>query len=293
MFLRSPKNLKEYGSWALITGPTDGIGKALAFELASKGLNLVLVGRNPLKLEATSKEIRERFGEKVELKSVVVDLARFSGQELANLVEKETKGLDVGLLVNNAGLGYPYPRFFHEVDLELMEGIIKVNLEAATWITLSVLPNMLRKKKGAIINIGSGSTMAIPSYPLYTVYAASKAYLAMFSRCISVEYKKQGIDVQCQIPLFVATKMTKLKATSFLIESPKSYSKASVRSMGYEHLSVPCWSHSVQWLIANCLPDALLNWCVYWYFLGVNKKGKLKEAHLKKLQLQQNKSPIA
>jgi 17beta-estradiol 17-dehydrogenase / very-long-chain 3-oxoacyl-CoA reductase len=46
MFLRPPKNLKEYGSWAIITGSTDGIGKALAFELASKGLNLVLVGRS-------------------------------------------------------------------------------------------------------------------------------------------------------------------------------------------------------------------------------------------------------
>ena len=60
------------------------------------------------------------------------------------MVEKETKGLDVGLLVNNA----------------------------ATWITLFVLANMLKKKKGAIINICSSSTMVIPSYPLYTVYAA-------------------------------------------------------------------------------------------------------------------------
>ena len=53
-FLRPPKNLKEYGSWAVVTGSTDGIGMALAFELASKGLHLILVGRNPTKLKVTS-----------------------------------------------------------------------------------------------------------------------------------------------------------------------------------------------------------------------------------------------
>lgn len=74
VFLRPPKNLKEYGSWAIITGSTDGIGKAMAFELASKGLNLLLVGRNPLKLEATSKEIRD--GHDVEVKFVVIDMQK-------------------------------------------------------------------------------------------------------------------------------------------------------------------------------------------------------------------------
>ncbi|XP_060669706.1 very-long-chain 3-oxoacyl-CoA reductase 1 isoform X4 [Ziziphus jujuba] len=199
MFLRPSKNLKEYGSWALITGSTDGIGKALAFDLASRGLNLVLVGRNPLKLESTSSEIHEKYGGKVGIKKIVIDLAKSSGKEIAQVIEEEIKGLDVGILINNAGVAYPYAKFFHEIDSELAESITKVNIEAATWITWSVLPGMLKKKKGAIVNIGSASTVVTPSYPLYTIYAASKAYLAMFSRCISLEYKQQGIDVQCQM----------------------------------------------------------------------------------------------
>ncbi|PON91414.1 Short-chain dehydrogenase/reductase [Trema orientale] len=288
MFLRPPKNLKEYGSWAIITGATDGIGKALAFELASKGLNLVLVGRNPSKLEATSREIHGVVHE-VEVKSVVVDLAKSSGKEIVDIIGKETKGLDVGILVNNAGLAYPYPRFFHDVDLELMESILKVNMEAATWMVLSVLPGMLKKKKGAIVNIGSASTTIVPSYPLFTVYAATKAYLAMLSRCISIEYKQSGIDTQCQIPVFVATKMTKLKASSIFIASPETYSKASVRSIGYGHLCTPYWSHSLQWFITNALPDNLLNWCTYSYFVAVNKTAKLKEiSRHKKLPPAQN-----
>jgi len=173
VFLRPPKNLKEYGSWAIITGSTDGIGKAMAFELASKGLNLLLVGRNPLKLEATSKEIRDRLD--VEVKFVVIDMQKVEGVEIVKKVEEAIDGLDIGLLVNGAGLAYPYARFFHEVDLELMDAIIKVNLEGATWITKAVLPTMIKKKKGAIVNIGSGSTVVLPSYPLVTLYAATKA----------------------------------------------------------------------------------------------------------------------
>lgn len=175
MFLRPAKHLKDYGSWAIITGSTDGIGKALAFELASKGLNLLLVGRNPLKLEATSKEIKERQGGHVEVKFVVIDLQKDNGKEITKRIEEAIDGLDVGMLVNSAGLAYPYARFFHEVDLDLMDGIMKVNVEGTTWVTKAVLPSMIKKKKGAIINIGSGSTVVLPSYPLVTLYAASKA----------------------------------------------------------------------------------------------------------------------
>ncbi|EOY00765.1 Beta-ketoacyl reductase 1-like protein [Theobroma cacao] len=104
MFLRPPKNLKNYGSWAIVTSCTDGIGKALAFDLASKGLNLALVKQNPLKLEATSN--------------------------------------DIGVLINNASSAYLGARFFHKVDLELMESIIKVNIEGATSVTKAVLPHV-------------------------------------------------------------------------------------------------------------------------------------------------------
>ncbi|TXG56142.1 hypothetical protein EZV62_017455 [Acer yangbiense] len=74
-FLRPAKNLKKYGSWALLTKPTDGIGKAFSFELARKGLNLVLVGQNPDKLKAVSDSIRAKYA-KTLIKNIVMD---FSG----------------------------------------------------------------------------------------------------------------------------------------------------------------------------------------------------------------------
>lgn len=172
-FLRPGKNLKKYGSWALITGPTDGIGKAFAFQLARKGLNLVLVGRNPDKLKDVSEAIKSKFGS-TQIKNVVVD---FSGDldDGVSRIKEVIEGLDVGVLINNVGVSYPYARFLHEVDDKLLSDLIKVNVEGTTKVTQAVLPGMVKRKKGAIVNIGSGAAIVIPSDPLYSVYAATKA----------------------------------------------------------------------------------------------------------------------
>ncbi|WCJ38635.1 Very-long-chain 3-oxoacyl-CoA reductase 1 [Euphorbia peplus] len=282
MFLRPPKNLKKtYGSWAIITGSTDGIGKFISFELASKGLNLILVGRNASKLEATTREIKEKYGE-IQVKTCEVDLAKCSTDELATKIATEIEGLDVGILINNAGLAYPYSRYVHEVDMELTNSVIKVNAEAATWITKCVICEMLKKKKkkkGAIVNIGSGSSIVVPSFPLNSIYAATKAYLAMFSRSINLEYKDQGIDIECQVPLFVATKMIKVRKSNMIVVSPEKYAKESTRWIGYDQICIPIFSHSVQCFLLNLFPDSLIDWWQFRYALRMRNKA-LKKAQL-------------
>ncbi|CAI0425791.1 unnamed protein product, partial [Linum tenue] len=275
-FLRPPKDLKEhYGSWAVLTGPTDGIGKALAFELASRGLNLVLVGRSPSKLRATTDEIMIRSPH-VEIRTVVLDLARSRGEEILGAIRNGIEGLDVGILVNNAGVGFPLPMFFHEMDAELVEWSLRVNVDAATWVAKAVVPAMLRKGRGAVVNVGSGSSVVVPSYPLMMVYGATKAYVAMLSRCMSLEYKQHGIDIQCQIPLFVSTKMTRVRRSRFMVASAEEYARASLRRMGYEQLCCPLWTHSLQWAFFASVPDALLNWFTFRYFLQVRERGLAK-----------------
>lgn len=172
-FLRPAKNLKKYGSWAVVTGPTDGIGKGFAFQLARKGLNLVLVGRNPDKLKDVSDSIMAKYGQ-TQIKTVVVD---FSGDldEGVKRIKDAIEGLEVGVLINNVGVSYPYARYFHEVDEKLLADLLKVNIEGTTKVTQAVLPVMIQRKKGAIVNIGSGAAIVIPSDPLYAVYAATKA----------------------------------------------------------------------------------------------------------------------
>lgn len=259
VFLRAPKDPRDYGSWAVITGCTDGIGRALAFQLASKGLNLVLVGRNLQKLEATSDEIRKSHGGQIGIRSVIIDLAKLSGREVETKMRQGIEGLDVGLLINNAGMANSYATYFHDQDVANVDDIIKVNMSGATWVARAVLPGMLSKRKGAIVNIGSGSSVVVPSFPLATVYAASKAYIAMLSRSMSLEYQHHGIDVQCQIPLVVATKMPGIAKPSLFIPSPEEYSKASIRWLGRDHLCSPYWAHAIQSCIFSLYRDDLLS----------------------------------
>ncbi|GAA0151825.1 hypothetical protein LIER_37362 [Lithospermum erythrorhizon] len=278
-FIRPGKNLKKYGSWALVTGPTDGIGKGFAFELAKKGLNLVLVGRNPDKLNVVRSLINGKYP-KSQIKNVVVD---FSGDldEGVKRIKEAIEGLDVGLLINNVGVSYPYGRFFHEVDEKLLGDLIKVNVEGTTKVTQAVLPGMIERKKGAIVNIGSGAAIVIPSDPLYAVYAATKAYIDQFSRCLYVEYKRSGIDVQCQVPLYVATKMASIKRSSFFVPSTDGYAKAAIRWIGYEPRCTPYWPHSLLWGLLYSLPESIIDAWRLNYCLGIRKRGQLKDSRKK------------
>uniref|UniRef100_A0A803M6X6 Uncharacterized protein n=2 Tax=Chenopodium quinoa TaxID=63459 RepID=A0A803M6X6_CHEQI len=278
MFLRPPKKLTNYGSWALITGSTDGIGKSLSFDLASKGLDLILIGRNPQKLQTTSNEIWAKF--KTKIKIILIDFEKTSGEEIKKKIKEEIEGLEVGILVNNVGSSTNGARFYHEIGLEGMGSLVNVNIGSVNWVTSAVLPGMLQRRKGAIVNIGSGSSLVVPSYPLFSIYASTKAYVAMFSRSLSLEYKQLGIDVQCQIPLLVATKLASIKRSSFFVPSPEQYSKASVRWIGYDSLCVPYWTHALQWYLFNAMPDSLVNWLLLRYFLNLRKKILRKENKL-------------
>jgi 17beta-estradiol 17-dehydrogenase / very-long-chain 3-oxoacyl-CoA reductase len=90
-------------------------------------------------------------------------------------MEKAVEGLNVGLLINNVGITYPAARFFHEVDEKVWMDIVRVNLEGTSRVTRAVLPGMIQRKRGAIVNIGSGASSVMPSHPLFTIYAATKA----------------------------------------------------------------------------------------------------------------------
>uniref|UniRef100_A0A804LKF5 Very-long-chain 3-oxoacyl-CoA reductase 1 n=1 Tax=Zea mays TaxID=4577 RepID=A0A804LKF5_MAIZE len=200
-FLRPGRDLAgRYGTWAVVTGATDGIGRAVALELARAGLHLVLVGRSPDKLARVAKELAAA-APACKVRSVAFDLAVTGDAARRGVarVAAAVEGRDVGVLVNNAGATYPCAAYFHEVEGPVWEAVLRVNVEAATRITRALLPAMAARGRGAVVNVGSGSSVVVPAFPLYAVYAASKAYVDQFSRSLSVEYKQYGVDVQCQV----------------------------------------------------------------------------------------------
>jgi 17beta-estradiol 17-dehydrogenase / very-long-chain 3-oxoacyl-CoA reductase len=119
------------------------------------------------------------------VKSVVVD---FNGDLIKDMsrVDESINDLDVRILINNVGVCYPYARFFHKVDSQLIKNLIAVNVENTTRIIHTVLLGMMKRKKGAIVNIGSSATL-IYSIPLYTFHVATKTYADCFSNSLYME----------------------------------------------------------------------------------------------------------
>ncbi|XP_023542253.1 very-long-chain 3-oxoacyl-CoA reductase-like protein At1g24470 [Cucurbita pepo subsp. pepo] len=278
-FLRPPKDLGRYGSWGIVTGATDGIGKSFAYQLASAGLNLILISRSSAKLKAVSKDIRSQFPD-TNIKIIELDFTEDDiGAGIAEIKEM-IEDSDVGILINNVGITYPNAKFFHEVDEKVWMDVFKVNVKGTTWVTKAVLPKMIKKNRGAIVNIGSGAAVIVPSHPLYSIYAATKAYVDQFSRSLHVEYKDRGIDVQCQVPLYVATEMASRVASvsraSLFIPSSDDYVRAAIRRIGYEPRCTPYWSHSLQWCFACLLPEAVLD--AWRLSIGLQRRRKESDA---------------
>ncbi|KAL0539085.1 hypothetical protein IC582_023262 [Cucumis melo] len=261
-FLRPSKDLRYYGSWGIVTGATDGIGKSFAYQLARAGLNLILVSRSSTKLKAVSEDIQSEFPD-TKVKIIELDFTEDDISGGIAEIEEVIEDLDVGILINNVGITYPNASFFHEVDEKVWMNLFKVNVKGTTWVTKAVLPKMIKKNRGAIVNIGSGAAVIVPSHPLYAIYAATKAYVDQLSRSLYVEYKDWGIDVQCQVPLYVATEMASRVASvsraSPFVPSADDYVKAAIRQIGYEPRCTPYWAHSLQWCFARLLPEAVLD----------------------------------
>ena len=178
---------------ALITGASSGIGLELASIAAQDGHDLVLVARQRERLESVGRGLAEEYGVKVSV--LPKDLAGPAAPaELAR--ELAERGIAVDVLVNNAGLGVY--GFFAETPLDRELEMIQVNLTALTHLTKLLLPAMLGRRRGRILNVAS--TAAFQPGPLMAVYYATKAYVLSFSEALASETAGTGVTVTALCP---------------------------------------------------------------------------------------------
>ena len=182
------------GQVALITGGSQGIGRAIAGALARKGMNLVLAARSADKLELAATELRQSG---VRVLTVPTDVSKLSDlQHLVDAAVAEFGRIDV--LVNNAGI--EAFRAFHEIPIEQIAATIATNTTGSILLTRLVIPVMLQRGTGRIINMAS--TAAIQAPPYGATYAATKASLLQFSMALRLEYAGSGISATAICPGF-------------------------------------------------------------------------------------------
>lgn len=230
-------DLRTQGRWAVITGSNSGIGKAYAEQLAAKGIDVVLVARNGSILEEVATEIKQRYN--VQVRTIVTDLTE--GEQSFAKIAKATEDLEVGVVVNNAGSSYDHPELFTELSVESLSKILQVNVTAMTGITKIFLPKMFERRKGVLVNISS-MLASIPS-PYLSVYGASKAYVRKLSFDLAAEAEPRGVTVQCVCPGIVATKMTKIKKSSWMAPTPEKFVEASLKTIGIEECTTGYLMH--------------------------------------------------
>jgi len=189
------------GKCIVITGASEGIGRALALSLAGERTRLVLAARNAERLESLAAECRA-LGARVD--TLAVDLTvRAACESLIAFAVERCGALDV--LVNNAGATM-WSRFDALADLGIFEQLMRVNFHSAVWLTAAALPH-LRRTRGLIVAVAS--VAGLTGVPERTAYAASKHAVVGFFESLRIEIAAEGVDVTIIAPDFVQSEIHK------------------------------------------------------------------------------------
>lgn len=177
----------------LVTGASSGIGRELARLFASDGAKLVLIARSEGRLRELAGELAAKYGAEAQI--LPADLSRpASPGEIVDALAQQH--IDVDVLVNNAGFGAHGP--VAGIGVERQLEMIDVNVAALTSLTALLLPGMLERRRGAILNVAS--TAAFQPGPNQAVYCATKAYALSFTEALAEEVRGSGVRVCCLAP---------------------------------------------------------------------------------------------
>lgn len=211
---------------ALITGASGGIGLELARIHARNGDNLVLVARNAAKLDEIKNELEAKHG--IMVSCIVTDLA-VQGSAAVVYDEISRRGISVDYLINNAGFGDF--SFFAESNWKKQEEMINVNILALAHLTRLVLPDMIERGEGRIMNLAS--TASFQPGPRMSVYFASKAFVLSFSEALANEVKDRGITVTALCPGSTESGFHKALGENVKMNAKRYPAAAEVAEYGY------------------------------------------------------------
>lgn len=189
---------EKYGPWAVVTGASGGLGKEFCAQLAERNLNIVLSSRSEDKLEDAAKQLEDKY----HIKTACVS-ADLTSEEGLKKLYSVTDELDVGLLVNNAGLLY-HGSFFH-FDFGQHAKLIDLNITSVTALAHVFGKRFIKRGKGGILFVSSAAKKPMP---WLASYSASKAYVANLAYILASEMSSYGVQVMSLEPGLIETDMT-------------------------------------------------------------------------------------
>lgn len=221
------QNLKFYGPWALVTGASNGIGRALARELAAQGYQLILQGRNAIRLNNLAEEL------KVESRLVRCDLSTREGvQELMDAIDS----LDIGLAVLSAGFGSS--GYFRETSIPEELNMVDVNIKAVLELSHYFANRFSVQGRGGIILMSS--LVAFQGVPYSANYAATKAYVQSLAEGLRREMKTHNVEVLAAAPGPVASGFSQRAGMKMDFSlSPEEVAPAILKALGRRGTVVP------------------------------------------------------
>jgi short-subunit dehydrogenase len=245
---------KDAGKWALVTGASSGIGEAFARELVRRGHAVVIVARRADRLE----KLAEELGGPDKAIAIAADLVR--SDEITRLHQMVLdRGLEVDLLVNNAGVGHTGP--FVDEPMERILGMVDLNVRAVTEMTRRFLGDMVDRKRGTIVNVVS--TSAFQPVPFLSVYAATKAYVLSLTEGLEVELQGTGVRVQALCPGLTATEFQQVAGTDAVpFNKTSTLTPEEVAVYSLDNLDrgrvIPGWQNRVTTNVQGWLPRAVV-----------------------------------
>src|SRR5437762_9571391 len=256
--------MKLDGCNTLITGASAGIGREFARQLAGRAKSLILIARREQKLNELRDELNQRYP------NVAVSVLKTDLADPAQLNELlawlNHKGIDVDLLINNAGLGDSGA--FSTSDPIRNEQMTLVNIVALTMLTRHLLPRMIARRCGGILNVSSSAGF-LP-IPNFAVYAATKAYVTSFSEALRAELRGTGVSVCALCPGPVHTEFQEIaKRPSGQSESGPEFVHVSVEQVVRDALAaleadlplvIPGFIMKLGMFLVRITPMSILRW---------------------------------
>ena len=249
---------------ALITGASAGIGREFARQLASRARSMILAARRDERLIELAQQM-QREHPKLVVHIRRVDLGDL-GELQAFLEWLDREKLEVDLLINNAGLGDSGP--FAQSDPDRNKEMTIVNVATLTLITRHLVPQMIAKHRGAILNVSSSAGF-LP-IPLSAVYAATKAYVTSFSEALRAELYGAGVSVCALCPGPVVTEFQQVAkregvqpniGPQFLVVTVEQVVRDALAALeAYRPLVIPGFAMKLLMLLARLMPMPVLRW---------------------------------